>query len=72
MKAKIKIERYDNGISLKWQSPDADDQSEVALDYDKEKTIGKMIWDDIKNVMNDALCDEVEMSVEYKAVKENG
>lgn len=72
MKAKIKIERYDNGISLKWQSPDADDQSEVALDFDKEKTIGKVIWDDIKNVMNAALCDEVEMIVEYKAVKENG
>ena len=71
MKAKIKIERYDNGISLKWQSPDADDQSEVALDFDKEKTIGKVIWDDIKNVMNASLCDEVEMSVEYKAVKEN-
>lgn len=71
MKAKIKIERYDNGISLKWQSPDADDQSEVALDYDKEKVIGKMIWDDIKNVMNAALCDEVEMTIEYKAVKEN-
>ena len=71
MKAKIKIERYDNGLSLKWQSPDADDQSEVALDYDKEKVIGKMIWDDIKNVMNAALCDEVEMTIEYKAVKEN-
>lgn len=71
MKAKIKIERYDNGISLKWQSQDADDQSEVALDYDKEKAVGKMIWDDIKNVMNAALCDEVEMTIEYKAVKEN-
>lgn len=72
MKAKIKIERYDNGISLKWQSPDADDQSEVALDFDKEKTIGKVIWDDIKNVMDAALCNEVEMTIEYKAVNENG
>ena len=72
MKAKIKIERYDNGISLKWQSPDADDQSEVALDYDKEKVIGKMVWDDIKNVMDAELCNEVEMIVEYKSVKENG
>ena len=71
MKAKIKIERYDNGISLKWQSPDADDQSEVALDFDKEKAIGKMVWDDIKHVMDADLCNEVEMSIEYKAVKEN-
>lgn len=70
MKVTITVEQFDNGISLKWQSPDADDQSEVALDFDKEKAIGKMIWDDIKNVMNAALCDEVEMSIEYKPIKE--
>ena len=70
MKATIKIEQFNNGISIKWKSPDADDQSEVALDYDKEKAIGKMIWDDIKDVMNAELCNEVEMSIEYKVVKE--
>ena len=70
MKATIKIEQFGNGISIKWESPDVDHQSEVALDYDKEKAIGKMIWDDIKNVMNAELCNEVEMSIEYKAVKE--
>lgn len=70
MKATIKIEQFDNGISLKWKSPDIDGQSEVALDYDKEKAIGKVIWDDIKDVMNAELCNEVEMSIEYKTVKE--
>ena len=69
MKATIKIEQFGNGISIKWESPDVDPQSEVALDYDKEKAIGRMIWDDIKNVINDELCDEVEMSIEYNAVK---
>lgn len=71
MKATIKIEQFDNGISLKWKSPDVDPQSEVALDFDKEKAIGKMIWDDIKHLMDAELCNEVEMSIEYKAVKEN-
>ena len=71
MKATIKIEQFGNGISIKWESPDVDPQSEVALDYDKEKAIGKMIWDDIKDVMNAELCNEVEMVIEYKAVKEN-
>lgn len=70
MKATIKIEQFDNGISLKWVSPDADGQSEVALDYDKEKAIGKMIWDDIKHIMDTELCNVVEMVIEYKAVKE--
>ena len=69
MKATIKIEQFGNGISIKWESPDVDPQSEVALDYDKEKAIGRMIWDDIKNVINAELCDEVEMSIEYNAVK---
>lgn len=71
MKATIKIEQFDNGISLKWVSPDADYQSEVALDYDKEKAIGKVIWDDVKHLMDTELCNEVEMIVECKAVKEN-
>lgn len=71
MKATITIEQFDNGISLKWKSPGEDTQSEVALDFDKEKAIGKMIWDDIKHLMDAELCNEVEMSIEYKAVKEN-
>lgn len=71
MKAKIKIEQFGNGISLKWESPDVDPQSEVALDFDKEKAIGKMVWDDVKHLMDAELCNEVEMSIEYKAVKEN-
>lgn len=69
MKVTIKIEQFDNGISLKWKSPDTDYQAEVALDYDKEKAIGKMIWDDIRSVMDAELCNSVEMVIEYKAVK---
>lgn len=71
MKATIKIEQFGNGISLRWESPDVDPQSEVAFDYDKEKAIGKMVWDDIKHLMDTELCNEVEMVIEYKAVKEN-
>lgn len=70
MKAKIIIEQFDNGISIKWDSPDVDPQSEVALDFDKEKAIGKMIWDDIRSVMDAELYNEVEMVIEYKPIKE--
>lgn len=71
MKAIIKIEQFDNGISLKWSNSDHDNRKIIALDFDKEKTIGKMIWDDIKDVMDTELFNEVEMVIEYKAVKEN-
>lgn len=70
MKVTIKVEQFGNGISIKWKSPDIDPQSEVALDFDKEKAIGKVIWDDIKDVMNAELCNEVEMVIEYKPIKE--
>ena len=70
MKATITIEQFGNGISLKWESPDADPQSEVALDFDKEKAIGKVIWDDVKHLMDSELCNEVEMVIEYKPIKE--
>lgn len=70
MKVTIKIEQFGNGISLKWESPNVDPQSEVVLDYDKEKAISKMIWGDIKYVMDTELCNEVEMSIEYKPIKE--
>lgn len=65
MEQKIFIEQYDNGITLQ-----SDGRAIVVLDHDKEKAIGKVIWDDIKDVMNAELCNEVEMSIEYKAVKE--
>lgn len=70
MKATIKIEQFNNGISIKWESPDVDPQSEVALDFDEEKAIGKMVWDDIKHLMDTELCNEVEMVIEYKPIKE--
>lgn len=70
MKAKIIIEQFDNGISLKWSSPDHDSENIVALDFDKEKTIGKMIWDDVKSIMDKELCNIVTMEINYEGAKE--
>lgn len=65
MEQKIFIEQYDNGITLQ-----SEGRAIVVLDHDKEKAIGKVIWDDIKHLMDTELCNEVEMVIEYKAVKE--
>lgn len=70
MKAKITVEQFDNGISLKWESGETPDmQAVVALEYDKEKALGKMIWEDIDSIMNRETCNKVEMTIEYKPVK---
>lgn len=67
MKVEITIEQFDNGISLKWKDADgaADPQSLVAIERDKEKAIGEMIWDDVKHLMDYKLANVVNMAIEY-------
>lgn len=71
MKAKITVEQFDNGISLKWEGFETPDmQAVVALEHDKEKTLGKMIWEDVYTLMNLETCNKIEMEIEYNPVKE--
>lgn len=75
MKAIITIEQFDNGISLKWRygdtnAPVADSQNIVALERDKEKAIGEMIWEDVKNTMDVTLTNMVRLKIEYEPIKE--
>ena len=66
MKANIIVEQFDNGISLKWSSPEHGNEAAiVALDEERAYTIGKMIWEDIKAVMNSELKNIVVMKIEY-------
>jgi hypothetical protein len=65
MKAKIIVEQYDNGISLKWSSPDHDNESVVALERDRERTLGNMIWTDIYKIMDAEVCNVVTINIEY-------
>ena len=68
MKANIQIEQFDNGITIRWEDVEGehDPQAIVALDRDKEMSIGKTIWEDIKMIMDSQLCNAVEMNIEYK------
>ena len=72
MKAIITVEQFDNGITLKWASQDDvyDPQYIVALDEDRESAIGKMIWDDIRLMMDSNLSNCVSMEIYYTAKKE--
>jgi hypothetical protein len=72
MKVTIKIDQYDNGISLKWKDADgeADPQCLVALERDKEKAIGERIWDDVKAFMDAKSANVVNMAIEFLEAKE--
>lgn len=69
MEATITIEQFDNGISLKWSSPGLDSEAIVALDYDRQNAIGKMIWDDVKLIMDAELSNVVTINIEYESIK---
>lgn len=58
---KIIIEQYDNGITLQ-----SEGRAIVVLDYDKEKAIGNMIWENVKCVMDTELCNVVMVNIEYE------
>lgn len=72
MRVNIDVEQYDNGITLKWRDFDGeiDPQNTVALDRDREAVIGKMIWEDIKHVMDKHIANAVTMSITYEPRKE--
>ena len=65
-KATIRVEQFDNGITIKWSGDDGDDKQLVTLDHEKERTIGKIIYEDIKAVMDYNTCNVVVMEIEYK------
>lgn len=67
MKITIEIEKFDNGITLKWKDAESkqDQQAIVALDSEKERVIGKTIWDDVRNAMDCALTNKVKIEVTY-------
>lgn len=70
MKAKIIIEQFQNGISIKWRNDAGDAEHIVALTDDSDKILGKLMLDDLDYLMESESCNKVEMTIEYKPIKE--
>lgn len=67
MKVIIEIEKYDNGISLKWKDAEGegDTKAIVALDREQSKAIGDIIWNDVLCVMSNDVTNKVNLTIEY-------
>lgn len=67
MKAIIEIEKFDNGISLKWKDAEGvvEPENVVALERDKERAIGEIIWEDLNTLLDAKSARVVKMAVEY-------
>lgn len=68
-KATIRVEQFDNGITLKW-AMDGETEHLVATDSEKERVLGKMVWEDIKHLMDNYTCNQVVLNIEYKEEQE--
>lgn len=63
------IEQFDNGISYKWDSDNADPTYMVSLDVTRNQDIGKELWSDIVNFMDENSVSKVKLTITIE--KEN-
>lgn len=72
MKVEIIIEQYDNGIGIKRKDAEGetDPQNVVALEREQARTIGEMVWDDVRRMMDAELANVVKLEIGLQAVKE--
>lgn len=71
-KVKIEVEQVDNGSTIKWYSEDlSNTEFLVAKDGEEKETLGKMIWEDIMNIMDENFISQVELDITYKTIKPN-
>lgn len=73
-KVSLKIEQYDNGITLSWEDlyGNEDKVKRVCLEHNQTTAIGEIVWSDILQVMNASTCNAVELTITInsKEVKE--
>ena len=71
-KVKIKVEQVDNGSVFKWYSGDlSETEFLVAKKEEEMQTLGKMIWEDIMNILNQECTSQIELDITYKPVTQN-
>ena len=46
-KVKMTVEKFENGIAVKWSDEEGNKSNNVALDENEASLIGKEIWSDL-------------------------
>ena len=70
--AEIIVELYENGITIKWSDleDDGNKTKSVATDKEKIEAIGREVWGDIENILNDSGYDKVRVKLEYEIMED--
>lgn len=66
----LKIEQFDNGITLKSEDSEGNISAVVVPDAHVKAEIGNGVWADIQNLMNGEACNKVKVTIEYEPIKE--
>ena len=72
MRETLEVEQFDNGISFRSVDVDinnTDPIAEVALAHNQEAALGKLLWADIKYVMDANLCNNVRVTIKVEPIK---
>lgn len=72
MRETLEVEQFDNGISFRSVDVDinnTDPIAEVALTHNQEAALGKLLWADIKYVIDANLCNKVRVTINVEHIK---
>lgn len=72
MRETLEVEQFDNGISFRSIDVDinnTDPIAEVALTHNQESALGKLLWANIKYVMDANLCNKVRVTINVEHIK---
>lgn len=69
-KAEMIIEKFDQGITVRWRDIDgnAESKKSLASKGSEYKVLGDELWGDINDVLANTLTDQVIVNVEYRVL----
>lgn len=69
-KAEIIVEKFDEGITVRWRDTDGiiGDSKGLAYKGGEANLIGRQIWEDLDYILNDAESEKVKVTLEYQIV----
>lgn len=69
-KAEIIVEKFDEGITVRWRDTDGIIGNSKGLAYKggEASLIGKQIWEDLEYIINDTDSEKVKVTVEYQII----
>ena len=69
-KAEIIVEKFDEGITLRWSEPTGTEQGKKSLASSGRESmlLGTEVWKDLSSIFEEKQSDKVKISIEYDCI----